>query len=362
MKATKKKCKNFTLMLAIILAIGVGQAVNVNAKVIPQLNYKKITIVQGKKKKLKIEGIKKNRRVKWRSTKKSIATVNQNGVVKAKKKGVATIIATVGERKYRCKVTVKKKNSKKSKYPKSIRKQLPYDKGFMGLDVSDSIGKGTTVDLFFYLYAYGDDMTKTTDAARVSCFKWHSSNPDILSINKRGIAKAKKAGTVRVSCKYMTYVGKWQQTKAVKVKIVDVGNVKISYSAVFEKERETLRPRLLNFEHTTGINQDEWFNVLNVKVTNNSSYPIVFNKDVGFSAEGSTSWFGIIAKENTVVPAHSTITIRYDKTYFYYLWEIKTITPIDFTKDCLQRVSFGYKINGKKVGCLYYSRTNQWTY
>ena len=108
----------------------------------------------------------------------------------------------------------------------------------MGFDVSDSIGKGTTVDLFFYLYAYGDDMTKTTDAARVSCFKWHSSNPDILSIDKRGIAKAKKAGTIRVRCKYMTYVGKWHQTKEVKVKIVDVGNVKISYSAVFEKKEK----------------------------------------------------------------------------------------------------------------------------
>lgn len=59
MKATKKKCKSLALMLAMILAIGVGQAVNVNAKVTPQLNYKKITIVQGKKKNLKMEGIKK---------------------------------------------------------------------------------------------------------------------------------------------------------------------------------------------------------------------------------------------------------------------------------------------------------------
>lgn len=65
---------------------------NAEAKSAPRLNYKKVTLVQEKK--LKVRGTKK--RVKWYSTKNSVATVNKKGVVKAKKKGKATIIAKVG--------------------------------------------------------------------------------------------------------------------------------------------------------------------------------------------------------------------------------------------------------------------------
>lgn len=57
---------------------------NAEAKSTPRLNYKKVTLVYGKKKKLKVRG-----------TKKSVATVNKKGVIKAKKKGKATIIAKV---------------------------------------------------------------------------------------------------------------------------------------------------------------------------------------------------------------------------------------------------------------------------
>lgn len=44
--------------------------------------------------------------VKWKSSKKSVATVSSAGTIKAKKKGTATITATVGGKKYSCKVTV----------------------------------------------------------------------------------------------------------------------------------------------------------------------------------------------------------------------------------------------------------------
>jgi hypothetical protein len=46
--------------------------------------------------------------VKWTSSKKSVATVSSKGVVKAKKKGTATITAKVSGKKYTCKVTVLK--------------------------------------------------------------------------------------------------------------------------------------------------------------------------------------------------------------------------------------------------------------
>jgi hypothetical protein len=54
--------------------------------------------------KLKIHGIKET--VFWSTSKKSVATVNNSGLVTAKKEGVAKITATVGEEEYTCTVTV----------------------------------------------------------------------------------------------------------------------------------------------------------------------------------------------------------------------------------------------------------------
>ena len=74
-----------------------------------KLNKTKLTLTQGKKYRLKIKGTKK--KVKWSSTKKSVATVNKKGVVTAKKKGTAYIKAKVGKKTYKCKVTVKSKKA-----------------------------------------------------------------------------------------------------------------------------------------------------------------------------------------------------------------------------------------------------------
>ena len=112
MKKTRKKgIRSLALLLALILAIGFSPVTNVEAKAAPRLNYKKVTLVQGKKKRLKVRNLSRRRRrkVKWYSTRKSVATVNRKGVVKAKRKGKAYIVAKVGRKKYRCRVIVKKK-------------------------------------------------------------------------------------------------------------------------------------------------------------------------------------------------------------------------------------------------------------
>ena len=75
----------------------------------------------GKKAKLKVKGTKK--KVKWSSSKKKIATVTKKGVVKAKKKGTAKIVAKIGKKKYTCKVVVKaKKKAKITSKPKAVAK------------------------------------------------------------------------------------------------------------------------------------------------------------------------------------------------------------------------------------------------
>ena len=96
-----------------------GQQTDAKAKV--KLNKKKLVLTVGKKAKLKVKGTKK--KVKWSSSKKKIATVTKKGVVKAKKKGTAKIVAKIGKKKYTCKVVVKaKKKAKVTAKPKAVAK------------------------------------------------------------------------------------------------------------------------------------------------------------------------------------------------------------------------------------------------
>ena len=99
----------------------------------PYLNKTSKTIYKGKSYTLKITGTKA---VSWKSSNKSIATVNGKGTVTAKKAGKATITCKGKDGKsYKCKITVKNKQTSaltadkvyqsiiamKSKYPEGMR-------------------------------------------------------------------------------------------------------------------------------------------------------------------------------------------------------------------------------------------------
>ena len=70
-----------------------------------KINKTKKTLKVGQTYQLKITGTKKT--VKWKSSKKSVATVSSKGKVKAKAVGKTNITATVGGKTYKCKITVK---------------------------------------------------------------------------------------------------------------------------------------------------------------------------------------------------------------------------------------------------------------
>ena len=74
-----------------------------------KLNKKAITLDVGRTQRLKVTGTKA--KIKWRSTKSSIAKVSKSGVVTAISSGTATIKAKVGKKTLSCKVTVKHKFS-----------------------------------------------------------------------------------------------------------------------------------------------------------------------------------------------------------------------------------------------------------
>lgn len=83
-----------------------------------KLSKTKATVYVGKTVTLKLKNNKK--KVKWSTSNKKVATVTKKGKVKGKKAGKATITATVGKKKYKCKVIVK--TNKKSK---NIQETLP---------------------------------------------------------------------------------------------------------------------------------------------------------------------------------------------------------------------------------------------
>ena len=103
MKRKKLLCAILTLAFTLSVINGLA----VNAKKAPKLSKSKVTLYVGKSTTLKVKNSKK--KVKWSSTKKSVATVTSKGKVKAKKKGTAYIKAKVEKKTLKCKVTVKEK-------------------------------------------------------------------------------------------------------------------------------------------------------------------------------------------------------------------------------------------------------------
>lgn len=102
----------FAVIVSLILVMGIFTANNSEASTKRiRLDKKEITLCIGEKKKIKVET---NLKVKWKSGSKKIATVNNKGVVKAKKAG--TVRITVSAKKDKkikavCKVIVKEMNN-----------------------------------------------------------------------------------------------------------------------------------------------------------------------------------------------------------------------------------------------------------
>lgn len=111
----KKTCALVLTLALSISALSVAPDADAAAKKPKKitLNASKKTLTAGQKFTLKVKKVKPakaNKKVTWKSSKKSVATVSSKGVVKAKKAGKATITATSKKNKKvkaTCKITVK---------------------------------------------------------------------------------------------------------------------------------------------------------------------------------------------------------------------------------------------------------------
>lgn len=145
-----------------------------------KLNKTKLSLMKGKSYTLKVQNTEEE--VTWTSSKKSVATVNANGKVTAKKKGTATITAKVGTKKYKCKVTVKQPVTKITLNQKNI-----------------AISKGKTYTL---------KATVTPSTANNKAVTWSTSNKKIVTVTSKGKIKAVKAGTATITVKAKDGSGK----------------------------------------------------------------------------------------------------------------------------------------------------------
>lgn len=165
-----------------------------------RLNQKKLSLLKGKKYTLKAT-IKpsnvKNRKLKWTSSNKKVATVNKNGKVTAKKKGTATItVKTANGKKYSCKVTVKEVRSKK------IKLNIKTLNAYRG-----------------YKFTLKRKLTPSNSTDKVT---WKSSNPKVATVSSKGVVTMKKKGKAVITAttesgkKAKVQVTVWKKKKVSK--------------------------------------------------------------------------------------------------------------------------------------------------
>lgn len=107
-----KRLLILTLIVTLLIAVpscGDGKAASGSSKAsekkVVRLSKTKLTLEVGQNSTIKLKGAKVNK-VKWTSSKRSVATVSK-GKIKGKKAGTAVITAKYKSRKYKCKVTVR---------------------------------------------------------------------------------------------------------------------------------------------------------------------------------------------------------------------------------------------------------------
>lgn len=106
----------------------------------------------------------------WKSSKSSVASVSSTGKVTAKKKGTATITATVNGQKITCKVNVKNR-------PLTINKK------------SATIYVGQTLKL-----------STTMNGKKISS-SWSSSKKSVATVSSKGVVTGKKTGKTTITAK-----------------------------------------------------------------------------------------------------------------------------------------------------------------
>ena len=351
--------KKKSVMIKMCMLVGtfllLGSGVPANAKAVPKLSRKKVTVTVGKKAKLKVKNG-KGKKILWKSTNKKIATVKRTGkntvIIRAKKAGKTTVVAKIGKKKLKCKVVVKKGSrktdkGKKENVPNDVKNQLPKQTSVVKTYLYDltRLPVNKPVDLFGYMYQGARKLHVTSDFVKSKYYKWFSSDPSVVTVNKYGVATAKRIGTANIYFKYMTKAGKWETSVSSKVKVMDMGNVVFSYQ--YGHNPDWISGDECHVARTGPID-DTAVNYVNLTITNNSSVPIDF---VDMRLYCYAWWDFTPDKAASIIinPGETRVLMCSNPNV---LIRPQEITGIDFT----------YKINGKLTFVRYSMRDNCWKY
>ncbi len=180
------------LLLLMLCSIAFSGSASAASRV--KLNKKSVSLMVGSVSQLKVKNTRKN--VTWKSSRKAVASVDQNGLVTAIKKGTAVITARAGNKKFTCKVTVKQPvtSVKLSKSEICLKK-----------------GKSYTLKA-----------SARPKSANNRSLKWTSSNKKVAKVNSKGNVSAVGVGTavisavsrdgtkIKAKCTvYVTKTGEW---------------------------------------------------------------------------------------------------------------------------------------------------------
>ena len=95
----KKIIRNTLCLVVVFVMLAIFMPAEMQGAKSIRLNRTKVRLMPGQTVKLKISGTKK--KIKWKSSNRTVATVNKNGKVKAKKRGKAVITAKAGKKTMR---------------------------------------------------------------------------------------------------------------------------------------------------------------------------------------------------------------------------------------------------------------------
>ena len=181
-----KKLLFFICLFLVMFSRIAFNSINSRAYSYNYLSDSKLVMIKGESKKIKLIYDEEN--VKWYTSNNKVATVN-NGKIRARKKGSATITAIVSDRSYKCRVTVEEPYINKK-------------------NVTVSVGE------YFYLKMKG---TKQS-------VEWYSSNSKVAYAWGRYIEPRKK-GTAYITAK----IGKKKYKCKVKVENPKISNNKLEF-------------------------------------------------------------------------------------------------------------------------------------
>lgn len=164
-----KRKKTFLSILLALCLIGMNPmslhcfdiVQDVQAASMIKLNKSSAVLIKGQTLQLKATGTKS--KIKWYTSKSSVAIVSQSGKITAKNKGTAVITAKIGSKKYNCKITVEA--------PKISKRYIKI-----------SVGK---------TYQLKVSGTKQK-------IKWISSNKRVATVDNKGFVIAKSIGVANI--------------------------------------------------------------------------------------------------------------------------------------------------------------------